>query len=255
MREWIYGRNPVLEALRAGRRTFFQLQVAQRVEEKGALSDILKLCRTKKIVIQNTKRDWFESLGVSDHQGVALETSGYPYTSLEEILIFGRQKNEPHLVLILDTLQDPQNLGSLLRTAESVGVHGVCLPFRRTATVTPAVVNRSSGASEHLLITQANLAQTIERLKENGLWVIGLDRSEEAVMVNVARLDGPVAVVIGNEGSGMRRLVRTSCDLLVQLPMRGHVSSLNASVAGSVILYRIWETRGFSMGKTIDAHS
>jgi 23S rRNA (guanosine2251-2'-O)-methyltransferase len=255
MREWIYGRNPVLETLRAGRRKFFQLQVAQGTAKKGALDVVFKLCRIKKIPVQEIKRDWFESLGVSDHQGVALETSGYPYVSLDEILEFGRQQNEPLFVLLLDTLQDPQNLGGLLRTAESVGVHGICLPFRRTATVTPAVVNRSSGASEHVLITQANLAQTIKKLKEHGLWVIGLDRSSEAVMVDQARLDGPLAVVVGSEGSGMRHLVRNSCDLLVQLPMRGHVSSLNASVAGSIMLYKIWEVRGFPSGKTIDAPS
>lgn len=245
MREWIYGRNPVHETLRAARRNFFQLNVAQGNDGQGALKEILSLCQSKKISVRTMNKEWFESLRVSDHQGIALEVSAYPYQSIADILGLAKQRNEPPLVLILDTLQDPQNLGGLLRTAEAVGVHGVVLPLRRTVTVTPAVVNRSSGASEHLLISQANLAQTITQLKDDGLWVIGLEHSAEAVRLDQARLDGPLAVIVGSEGSGMRQLVRNSCDLLVQLPMRGHVSSLNASIAGSVVLYKIWERRGF----------
>ena len=138
---------------------------------------------------------------------------------------------------MLDTLQDPQNLGTLLRTAEVVGVHGVVLPHRRTATITPAVVNASSGASEHLLIAQANLAQTIDQLKAADVWVIGLDAGAEAQPPERVRLDGAIALVVGSEGEGMRRLVRESCDLLLRLPMRGQVASLNAAVAGSIALF------------------
>jgi 23S rRNA (guanosine2251-2'-O)-methyltransferase len=245
MREWIYGRNPVYETLRAARRNFFQLCIAQGNDGQGTLQNTLTLCQKKKIPVRQMTKDWFDSLGVSDHQGVALETSGYPYQSLDQMLELARQCSEPPLILILDTLQDPQNLGGLLRTAEAVGVHGICLPLRRTATVTPAVVNRSSGASEHLLITQANLAQTITLLKQEGLWIIGLEKSSEAIRLDQARLDGALAVVVGSEGTGMRQLVRNSCDLLVQLPMRGKVSSLNASIAGSIVLYKVWERRGF----------
>jgi len=245
MREWIYGRNPVYETLRAARRNFFQFHVAQGIDEQGTVTDILTLCQSKKIPVRQMKRDWFDSLGVSDHQSVALEVSAYPYRSVDEMLALARQQSELPFLLILDTLQDPQNLGGLLRTAEAVGVHGVCLPLRRTATVTPAVVNRSSGASEHLLITQANLAQTMTILKEEGLWVIGLEKSTEAIRLDQARLDGALAIVVGSEGGGMRQLVRNSCDMLVQLPMRGQVSSLNASIAGSVVLYKVWERRGF----------
>lgn len=245
MREWIYGRNPVHETLRAGRRNFFQLNILQGGETVNVTDAILKLCQSKKIPVRPVKKEWFNTLDVSDHQGVALEASAYPYRSLDEMLALARQRNEPPLLLILDTLQDPQNLGGLLRTAEAVGVHGVCLPLRRTATVTPAVVNRSSGASEHMLITQANLAQLIATLKDEGLWIIGLEKSADALRLDQARLDGPLAIVVGSEGSGMRDLVRKSCDLLIQLPMRGQVSSLNASIAGSVVLYKVWEKRGF----------
>jgi 23S rRNA (guanosine2251-2'-O)-methyltransferase len=145
----------------------------------------------------------------------------------------------------LDTLKDPQNLGSLIRTAELVGVHGIVLPFRRTATVTPAVVNASSGASEHIHIMQANLAQTIQQLKKNGLWVVGLESNPEAQLPGQIDLDGPVAVVVGSEAEGMRELVRSSCDFMLRLPMRGKIDSLNAAVAGSVALYLVWQTRGF----------
>jgi 23S rRNA (guanosine2251-2'-O)-methyltransferase len=245
MREWIYGRNPVYETLRAARRNFFQLNVVQGNDGQGGIREIISLCQSKKIPVRWIHKDWFETLKVSDHQGVALEVSAYPYHSMREILDLAKRRNEPPLLLILDTLQDPQNLGGLLRTAEAVGVHGVLLPLRRTVTVTPTVVNRSSGASEHLLICQANLAQAITFLKEAGLWVIGLERSADAVRLDQARLDGPVAVVVGSEGSGMRQLVRSSCDMLIQLPMRGKVGTLNASIAGSVVLYKIWERRGF----------
>ena len=245
MREWIYGRNPVHETLRAARRNFFQLNIAQGVIEKNILQEILTLCHSKKIPIRQVQRAWFDTLKTQDHQGVALETSAYPYQTIDDSLILAYQRQEPPFLLILDALQDPQNLGSLLRTAEAVGVHGVCLPLRQTATVTPAVVSSSSGASEHLLVVQANLAQTMSLLKQKGIWIVGLEKSLEAQSLSQVRLDGPMAVVIGSEGSGMRQLVRKSCDILLQIPMRGQVESLNASVAGSVVLYKIWEVRGF----------
>jgi 23S rRNA (guanosine2251-2'-O)-methyltransferase len=253
MQEWIYGRNPVFETLRAARRIFFRLHIAQGLKEKGAIRDILMLCSKKKIPIQEVRKEWFEDLGTRDHQSVALQVSAYPYGGLNEILSLSKQRGETPFILILDTLQDPQNLGGLLRTAEAVGVHGVCLPFRRTATVTPAVVNRSSGASEHLLIVQANLAQIIAQLKKEGLWILGLERSSDAIFLQQAGLDGPIAIVVGSEGGGMRRLIRNSCDVLLQLPMRGKISSLNASIAGSVVLYKVWEGRGYLKSKTIDA--
>lgn len=236
MKEWIYSRNAVYECLRARRRHFFRLRVAQGAQEKGRLSEILQLAAARKIPLERTPRQQLDSLS-ENHQGVALETSAYPSSSLPEILEFAAQQGEAPFILLLDTLQDPQNLGTLLRTAEAVGVHGVLLPFRHTAVVTPAVVNASSGASEHLRVAQLNLAQAIEQLKQAGLWVIGLEGGPEAQPPERLRLDGPLALVVGSEGEGMRRLVRQSCDALLALPMRGQVESLNAAVAGSVALY------------------
>lgn len=248
--EWIVGRNPVYELLRAGRRQAVRLQVAKGVEEKGRLRDILVLAKEAGVRIEWLPRQQVESLG-ENTQGVALQAGEFPYSDLVEILEQATGQQEAPFLLLLDTLQDPQNLGSLLRTAEIVGVHGVLLPYRRTATVTPAVVSASSGASEHLLIAQVNLAQAIDQLKEHDVWVMGLEGKPEqpgleARFPDQVRLDGPLALVVGNEGSGMRSLVRKSCDLLLRLPMRGEIDSLNAAVAGSVALYLAWQARGYS---------
>ena len=140
-------------------------------------------------------------------------------------------------MLLLDTLQNPQNLGTLLRTAEAVGVHGVIIPAHRAAEITPAVVSASAGASEHMLVAQANLANAIDRLKETDTWVVGLDESLESKSPSEVRLDGALAVVVGSEGEGIRMLVKSKCDFLLRLPMQGQVESLNAAVAGSVIMY------------------
>lgn len=244
MREWIYGRNPVYETLRARRRQPFRLQLAQGLQEKGRLEDILQLAKSRKIPVEAVPRHRMDAYG-SGHQGIALEASAYPYSDLATILDLSQSRQQAPFLLLLDILQDPQNLGTLLRTAESVGVHGILLPYRRTATVTPAVVNASSGASEHLLIAQTNLAQAISTIKQADIWVIGLDGSDSAQPLQQVRLDGPLALVVGNEGQGMRSLVRDSCDILMRLPMRGQIESLNAAVAGSVALYLAWQARDF----------
>jgi 23S rRNA (guanosine2251-2'-O)-methyltransferase len=244
MREWICGRNPVYETVRARRRNLFRLLVAEGAQEKGRLLEIQRLCQERKLPLERVSRQKLQALD-ENHQGVALEASGYPYSDLQDILLLAQSRSEPLFVLILDALQDPQNLGTLLRTAEVVGVHGVLIPFRHTVTVTPAVVSASSGASEHLLVAQMNLAQAIGELKEAGAWVVGLESSQSAERVDQVDLDGAIALVVGGEGQGMRLLVHDSCDVLVRLPMRGQVESLNASVAGSVALYMTWQRRGF----------
>ena len=244
MSEWISGRNPVYETLRAGRRRASRLMVVQGTQLKGRLAEIIRTCKDKEITTEFTNRNRLDAMG-GVHQGVALEVSGYPYCDLKDVLDQADQRDESPFLLLLDTLQDPQNLGTLLRTAEIVGVHGVLLPFKRTATITPAVVSASSGASEHLLITQVNLAQAIGLLKEEGIWVVGLESGEQAQPPGRIRMDGPIALVVGNEGEGMRALVRDSCDWLLHLPMRGKIESLNAAVAGSLALYLAWEARGY----------
>jgi 23S rRNA (guanosine2251-2'-O)-methyltransferase len=251
MIEWLYGRNAIYEALQARRRHFFRLHLARGTEEKGHLAEIIRMATEFKLPIERVPRDNLDPLG-KGHQGVALEASSYPYCGLVDILQLAARRNEPAFLLILDVLQDPQNLGTLIRTAEAVGVHGILLPFRHTATVTPAVVNASAGATEHLMFAQLNLAQAIQQLKEENIWIIGLDAGNEALPLDKVRLEGALALVIGGEGSGMRKLVRKSCDILMRLPMRGRVESLNAAVAGSVALYFAWQKRGFGKASIDD---
>jgi 23S rRNA (guanosine2251-2'-O)-methyltransferase len=245
MREWIVGRNPVYEVMRAGRRHAFRVSIAEGAQEKGRLAEIRQIAATRKIPVERVPRQRLDGLG-EGHQGAAVEVNGYPYSDLAAIQALAARRGEPPFLLLLDALQDPQNLGALLRTAEITGVHGVLLPLRQTATITPAVVSASSGASEHLLVAQANLAQAIAGLKEAGVWVIGLESGPEAQPPGHVRLDGPIALVVGSEGQGMRALVRDSCDLLLRLPMRGKIESLNAAVAGSIALYLAWQARGFA---------
>ncbi len=248
MREWIYGRNPVYEVLKAERREVYSLLIAQGTQERGRLADILALCKKKKIRTASVPRQKLDAI-VSSHQGVAMEVSEYEYVGLPDILDHAQSRDEPAFILILDALQDPQNLGTLLRTAEAVGVHGVLIPLRHTVNVTPAVVNASSGASEHLQIAQVNLAQAIQTLKKENVWVVGLDHSPTAQLPGQTQLDGAIALVVGNEGQGMRSLVRDSCDFLLKLPMQGQIESLNAAVAGSISLYWVWQARGFKVSE------
>jgi 23S rRNA (guanosine2251-2'-O)-methyltransferase len=245
MKEWIVGRNPVYEVLRTKRRHIFSLNVSENAREKGRLTEIIRLCSIRNLPVSRVSKELLDSRG-TNHQGVALQTSGYPYQTLQDMLERASTLAEAPFILILDTLQDPQNLGTLLRTAEIVGVHGVMLPLRRTATITPAVVSVSSGASEHILIAQANLSQAITQLKEYGVWVLGLEGSPEASNPSEIQLNGSLAIIVGSEGQGMRPLIRKSCDFLLKLPMRGQVESLNAATAGSVALYLAWQARGFS---------
>ena len=242
MKETLYSRNAVFETLRARRRQPFSLEIAEGVKEKGRLSEILQLAKERKIPVKRVPRGRLDRLK-ANHQGVALEASGYPYADLTDIFDLAEERKEPLFVLLLDTLNDPQNFGTLLRTAEVVGVHGVIIPLARTVGVTPAVVNASSGASEHLLVAQANLHQAIDALKQAGAWVIGLEGSQQAQSLDQVRLDGAIGLVVGSEGEGMRPLTAKSCDILMKLPMKGKIESLNAAVAGSVALYLAYLAR------------
>ena len=242
MKETIYSRNAVYETLRARRRQPFAIEIAEGVKEKGRLNEIIQLAKERKIPVKRVPRGRLEHLK-ANHQGISLEASGYPYADLTEIFELAEERKEPLFVLLLDSLNDPQNFGTLLRTAEVVGIHGIVIPLARTVGVTPAVVNASSGASEHLLVAQANLSQAITALKEAGAWIIGLEGSGQAQGPENVRLDGAIGLVVGSEGEGMRPLTIKSCDILMKLPMKGQIESLNAAVAGSVALYLAYLAR------------
>lgn len=243
MREFIPSRNAVYETLRAKRRQFFQLEVAEGAQEKGRLAEILQMAGERKIPVVKAPRARMDKIHPG-HQGVLLEASGYPYVNLQDILDLAERKQEAPFILMLDSLNDPQNFGSLLRTAEAVGVHGVILPLARSVGVTPAVVNASSGASEHLLIAQVNLSQAIDTFRLADIWTVGLDEAGEAFeKAHEKHLQGRLALVVGSEGEGIRPLVRSKCDFLLRLPMEGRIESLNAAVAGSVALYMAYMAR------------
>ena len=248
--EFILGRNAVLEVLRAGRRRVARVHVAHGARETGALAEILRLARSRKIPVETGPAQDWEPTGEKSH-GVAAEASPFTYSGLEDILHVAAGRRQAPLVLLLDELQDPQNVGTLLRTAEATGVHGVVLPYRRAAGITPAVVRASSGASEHLLVAAENLAQAIERLQQENLQVVGLEPGEAARPLEEIDLVGPLALVVGSEGEGMRRLVRERCDVLAGFPVGGRIGSLNAAVAGSIALYLAWSRRRAAAGEEV----
>ncbi len=242
MKEWITGRNPVLETLRHSRRQFFRLLIADGLQPDPRIDAAIKFVREKKLPVEKVNKLKLAPLA-ENHQGIALEVSAYPYSDLQSILAFSAEKQEPPFILLLDTLQNPQNFGTLLRSAKAFNVHGIIIPFRHTVEVTPAVVTASAGACEQTLIASMNLAQAIETLKKEGLWIIGLEGDPSATPIEQIKLNGPLGLVVGSEGEGMRELVRKSCDQLARLSMPGNFESLNAAVAGSIALYMASQKR------------
>jgi 23S rRNA (guanosine2251-2'-O)-methyltransferase len=245
MIEILYGRNAVFECLRAGHREVLKLIVAQGAQERDTLADTIALAGERQIPVQRVDPQQLDRLGHGvHHQGIMAEVGEYEYVGLDDILALAAARDEPPWLLLLDCIQDPQNLGALLRTAEVVGVHGVVLPERRAVGVTPAVVSASSGASEHMLVAQVtNLVRTMNALQEQDVWIAGLEDVPEATVFWQADLKGALALVVGSEGQGLRRLVRESCDFYVRLPMRGQINSLNAAAAGAVALYEVARQR------------
>jgi len=245
MKETLYGRNTVIEALRANRRQFFKISLSDGIKPNDVVSRIFSTCKKRGIRMERIPRRKLDEIcGHDRHQGVLASVSSYPDVEIEDVLSSLEASNEQPLLLLLDGLQDPQNLGTLLRAAEAIGVHGVIIPRRRSAQITPAVSKASSGAVEHLMIAGvSNLNQAIRDLKESGVWVVGLEKVPEAQHYRDADLDRSLALVVGSEGKGLSRLVRERCDFLIKLPMSGRVASLNAAVAGSIALYEVWEQR------------
>lgn len=249
MPDYVWGRNPILETLRSTRQVK-RILIADGQRDAQPIAAILQEAEGRHIPIETVPRLRLDQISQGAvHQGCLAVVEARKYATLEQILAFARQKNEDPFLLMLDAIQDVNNLGSLLRSAEAVGVHGVVIPLHHAAEVNATVVKTSAGASEHLLIAQeTNLTHTIDFLKKQNIWVIGLD-SETKTEYDQADLTGALALVVGNEGRGISRLVREHCDLLIKLPMRGHVTSLNAAVAGSIALYEALRQRSSKSGK------
>ena len=231
----LVGRNPIREALRAGR-DIEKILVAKG-ELIGSAREIVAIARDAKIVVQEVARERLDAMA-PNHQGLIAVASAYSYKTVDDMLALAKERGEAPLLVILDGVTDPHNLGAIIRSAECAGAHGVIIPERRAVGLTPSAVKASAGAVEYMPVAkEVNLTRTIERLKKEGIWIYGAAMNgEDYRKVNFS---GPAAIVIGSEGEGMSRLVAESCDKIVSLPMKGHIDSLNASVAAGILLYAV----------------
>ena len=235
--EWIIGKNPVTEALRSGR-SINKIMVSEHLQPKTWQS-IQELAKTNGTIVQKVPKRKLDQLIEGNHQGIVASVAAYEYSTVDDLFRAAEERGEEPFFIILDEMEDPHNLGSILRTADAVGAHGVIIPKRRSVSLTATVAKTSAGAIEYIPVARVtNLAKTIDQLKERNVWIAGT-AAEGAI--DYRRLDavGAIALVIGNEGKGISRLVREKCDWTVSLPMQGKVTSLNASVAASLLMYEV----------------
>ena len=238
----LVGRNAVTEALKSGR-GINKLWIASGARE-GSVSEIAALAKERGIVVQYVERAKIEALaGGHRDQGVLAYVAPVPYAELDDILKAAEEKGEAPFLVLLDELEDPHNLGALLRTADATGVHGILIPKRRSVSLNATVAKTSAGAVEYVPVARiGNIAQTLKKLKEKGFWVAGADMDGEKAYYE-ADLTGPLVLVVGSEGRGMSRLTKEACDFIVSMPMVGRINSLNASVAGSILMYESMRQR------------
>lgn len=236
--QYIVGRNPVLEIL-SSEKEVEKLFVLDG-ELRGSINKIIGKAKDRRLIIQYVNQNKLDQISNGgNHQGVAALVTSYEYSSLDEILNKAKTLNEEPFVLILDGIEDPHNLGAIIRTAECAGVHGIIIQNRRAAQVSQGVYKSSAGAVEHMLVAKVtNISRTIEELQERGLWIYGADGDAEDYYFQT-KLDGAIGLVIGNEGKGISRLVKEKCDFLLKIPMFGQMSSLNASNAASILIYEV----------------
>ena len=246
MSDLIIGRNACMEALKAGQ-DIEKLTVLRQKDggrPEGSLQKILGKAKAMKIPVSYADRAAMDRMAEGRaHQGVIAVVSKYEYRSVEELLETARRRGEAPLLVVLDGLEDPHNLGAVMRSAECAGAHGVIIPKRRAAAVNETVMKTSAGAANYIGCARVpNIARTLEELKKNGVWTYACDMDGTSCFE--ADLTGPAAIVIGNEGSGVSRLVRETCDAVISIPMKGNIGSLNASNAAAVMLYEIVRQRG-----------
>ncbi|MBI4810814.1 MAG: 23S rRNA (guanosine(2251)-2'-O)-methyltransferase RlmB [Ignavibacteriales bacterium] len=244
----IAGRNPVMEALRSGR--LIEKVVILAGVKGSAIEKIKQLAKRNRVQFVEVGKMKFRDL-VSDTttQGVVAIVGTKKYVEVEDILKKAEQKNEKPFVLILDEIEDPHNLGALIRTAECAGVHGAIIPKHHAATINQTVAKTSAGASEHLLAAKVtNIVTTMDEMKQKGIWIVGTDSNAEKFYSEID-YNGPIALVIGNEGKGVRQLVKEKCDFVVKIPLYGKVQSLNASVAGALMMYEVVRQRKINLPK------
>ncbi len=238
----IEGRNAVMELLESGR-DINKIYITKG-DRKGSINKILEVAKQRKIVIIERDKRQMDLIAKTDnYQGVIAIVSPYKYVEVEDILEIAKQRNEDPFILILDRIEDTHNLGAIIRTAETAGVHGIIIPKRRAASVNSTVSKVASGALEYIKIARvANISETIKKLQEKGIWICGTDMNADKFYFE-QDLKGPIAIVIGNEEGGMSDLVKKSCDFSVKIPMKGKITSLNASVSAGIVLYEVLKQR------------
>ena len=237
----IIGRNPVIEALKSEREVN-KLWIAEG-SQKGSMIQIAGMAKEQGVLVQIVPKKKIDQMVEGNHQGVVAQVAAYDYAEIDDLFNLAKERNEDPFFLILDELEDPHNLGSILRTADAVGAHGVIIPKRRAVGLTATVAKASTGAIEYIPVARVtNLSRTIDELKERGVWIFGTDAKGKG---DYRSIDGslPLALVIGSEGKGIGRLIREKCDFLIHLPMKGKVTSLNASVAASLLMYEVFRKR------------
>ncbi|HEY9576220.1 MAG TPA: 23S rRNA (guanosine(2251)-2'-O)-methyltransferase RlmB [Pseudobacillus sp.] len=240
-KEFIAGRNPVLEALRSDRE-INKIWIAEGAQ-KGPVQQIIKKAKERNVLVQFVPKQKIDQMSEENHQGVVASVAAYNYAELDDLFANAEKSGEEPFFLLLDEIEDPHNLGSIMRTADAVGVHGIIIPKRRAVGLTAAVAKASTGAIEYIPVVRVtNLSRTIDELKERGVWIAGTDAKGAE---DYRQFDGkmPLGLVIGSEGKGVGRLIREKCDFLIQLPMAGRVTSLNASVAAGVLMYEVYRRR------------
>jgi 23S rRNA (guanosine2251-2'-O)-methyltransferase len=239
----IEGRNPVLEALKAGR-PVSKIFLAKNIERHSTIAEIIHLAKVNGVPVEYVERQAIDRQSETGaNQGILAFTTSKEYIDLDDLRAITAEKKEPALYVILDGLEDPHNLGAIIRTADAAGVQGVIVRERRAVGITPVVEKSSAGAVEYVPVARVvNISQTIETLKQNNVWVVGIDQSGN---IDYTKVDfkAPTAIVIGGEGQGLSDLVKKRCDILARIPMKGKISSLNASVAAGVIFYEVVRQR------------
>lgn len=239
--DYIIGKNPVIEALKS-ERDINKILIAEG-SQSGQMQQVIGMAKEANVIVQFVPKKKIDQLADGNHQGVIAQVAAYEYAEIDDLFAAAEKKNEAPFFLLLDEIEDPHNLGSIMRTADASGAHGIIIPKRRAVGLTATVAKLSTGAIEYIPVARVtNMAQTIDELKERGVWIAGTDASAKQ---DFRQMDGtlPLGLVIGSEGKGMGRLIRDKCDFLLSLPMVGHVTSLNASVAAALLMYEVHRKR------------
>ncbi|MCM3218009.1 23S rRNA (guanosine(2251)-2'-O)-methyltransferase RlmB [Niallia taxi] len=239
--DYIVGKNAVIEALKS-ERDVNKILIAEG-SQKGQMQTVIGLAKSENVLVQFVPKKKLDTLVDANHQGVVAQVAAYQYAEIDDLFALAEKRNEAPFFMLLDEIEDPHNLGSIMRTADAVGAHGIIIPRRRAVGLTATVAKASTGAIEHIPVVRVtNMARAIDELKERGVWIAGTDAKGKE---DYRQFDGtmPLGLVIGSEGKGMGRLIRDKCDFLIQLPMAGAVTSLNASVAAALLMYEVYRKR------------